>query len=150
MKGLNVRIWRLYKVDPRTKEITIFPMVVDPWLRYSNESERANWDIYYDFKLKNPLVSMVYTNTFQPCQGKTAILGNDSDALCSPTLFTLWSAEIILYKPRSPKGHFQFEIITNVLVSSYRFIYIPRLCYQSTTIRNVLILLARGPSLWVK
>ena len=59
---------------------------------------------------------MVYTNIFQPCQGKTAILGNDSDALC-PTLFALnpWGAEIILYKPRSPKGYFQFEIITNVL-----------------------------------
>ena len=27
---------------------------------YSNESERANYDIYDDFKLKNPLVSVVY------------------------------------------------------------------------------------------
>ena len=30
-------------------------MAVDPWHRYSNESERANEDIYDDFKLKKPL-----------------------------------------------------------------------------------------------
>ena len=29
-------------------------MVVDPQHRYSNESERANWNIYDDFKLKKP------------------------------------------------------------------------------------------------
>ena len=29
-------------------------MAVDPWHRYSNESERANWDIYDDDKLKKP------------------------------------------------------------------------------------------------
>ena len=27
-------------------------MAVDPYHRYSNESERADWDIYDDFKLK--------------------------------------------------------------------------------------------------
>ena len=40
------------KVDPRTVRVKIFPMAVDPWHRYSNESERANEDIYDDFKLK--------------------------------------------------------------------------------------------------
>ena len=32
------------------------------------------------------------------------------------------SAEILLYKPWRPKGSLQFEIITNVLVRSFRFI----------------------------
>ena len=32
----------------------IFIMVVDQQQRYSNEAERANWDIYDDFKLKKP------------------------------------------------------------------------------------------------
>ena len=36
-------------------------MVVDPYHRYSNESERANEDIYNDFKLKkNTLGPMVF------------------------------------------------------------------------------------------
>ena len=29
-------------------------MAVDPKHRYSNEAERANWDIYDDFNLKKP------------------------------------------------------------------------------------------------
>ena len=40
-------------------------MGVDHYHRYSNESERANQDIYNDFKLKNPLVSTVCTKTIQ-------------------------------------------------------------------------------------
>ena len=41
-------------------------MAVDPSHRYSNETERANWDIYDDFKLKkNKFVSMAYTIIFQ-------------------------------------------------------------------------------------
>ena len=35
------------------------------------------------------------------------------------------SAEIVLYKPKRPKGFFQFEKILNVLVSSFRFIWTP-------------------------
>ena len=35
-------------------------MAVDPWHRYSNETERANLYIYDDFKLENPLFSMAY------------------------------------------------------------------------------------------
>ena len=31
-----------------------------PYYRYSNEAKRANYDIYGDFNLKNPLVSMLY------------------------------------------------------------------------------------------
>ena len=42
----------MYK-DVRTERITIFLMVVDPKHRYSNKVERANRDIYDDFKLKN-------------------------------------------------------------------------------------------------
>ena len=34
--------------------------------RYSNESERANYDNY---KLKKNLVSMIYTKIFQRCEG---------------------------------------------------------------------------------
>ena len=41
------------KVDPRTVRVKLFIMAVDPELRYSNEVERANQDIY-DFKLKKP------------------------------------------------------------------------------------------------
>ena len=35
-------------------------MAVDPQHSYSNESERANEDIYDDFKCKKILVSMVF------------------------------------------------------------------------------------------
>ena len=39
---------------------------VDLWHRYSNEVERANWDIYDDFKFKNPRFSfLVYMKIFQ-------------------------------------------------------------------------------------
>ena len=38
------------KVDLRTVRIHIIILDVDPYLRYSNESETANWDIYDDFK----------------------------------------------------------------------------------------------------
>ena len=37
----------------------------------------------------------------------------------------LLSAEITLYKPERSKVFFNYEIITNVLVSSFRFICIP-------------------------
>ena len=40
-------------------------MAVDPFHRYSNKLERAKYDIYGDFKLKNLLVSMVFTKIFQ-------------------------------------------------------------------------------------
>ena len=42
-------------------------------------------------------------------------------------LFNHYSAEIILYKSWRPKGLFKFEIIINVLVSSFCFIWIPML-----------------------
>ena len=42
------------KVDPRTVRVKIFLMAVDPYHRYSNESERANWDVYDGFKMKKP------------------------------------------------------------------------------------------------
>ena len=56
------------------------------------------------------------------------------------------NAEICLYKP--PKGFFQFEIIINVLVRSFRFIWIPVLWvyghYKCCT------LLARGSTLDIR
>ena len=36
--------------------------------------------------------------------------------------FNIYNAKIFLYKPWRPKGFLQFEIIINVLVSSFRFI----------------------------
>ena len=39
----------------------------------------------------------------------------------------LYNAEIFLYKPWRPKGYCQFGIIINVLVSCFRFIWIPML-----------------------
>ena len=36
-------------------------MLVDLSHRYSNESERDDYNMYDDFELKNPLVSIVYT-----------------------------------------------------------------------------------------
>ena len=45
------------KVDPRTVRVQIFMMAVDSNHRYSNESERANYTTYDDFKLKKPLWS---------------------------------------------------------------------------------------------
>ena len=51
------------KVNPRTVRVNIFLMVVDPSHRYSNESERANEDIYDDFELrKKHLFAMFFTN----------------------------------------------------------------------------------------
>ena len=45
-------------------------MAVYPYHSYSNEAERANYDNYDDRKLKKKhLVSMVYTQIFQHCQG---------------------------------------------------------------------------------
>ena len=38
-----------------------------------------------------------------------------------------WNAKIYLYKSWKPKGCVQFKIIINVLVSSFRFIWIPML-----------------------
>ena len=43
------------KVDLRTVRVKILLMAVDPLHRYSNETERANEDIYDDFKLKKRL-----------------------------------------------------------------------------------------------
>ena len=43
------------KVDPSTARIQIFIIAVDPYHRYSNESERADKGIYDDFKLKKIL-----------------------------------------------------------------------------------------------
>ena len=45
---------------------------------------------------------------------------------CWPNI-NLYNTELILYKPWRSKGLFQFEIIINVLVSSFRFIWIPML-----------------------
>ena len=39
-------------------------MAVDP-----SEAERADEDIHDDFKLRKRLVSMVYTQRAQPCEG---------------------------------------------------------------------------------
>ena len=59
LTSVEVRFWRLtYKVGPGTVRGKIFIMAVEH--RYSNESERANYDSYDDFKLKNPLVSNVF------------------------------------------------------------------------------------------
>ena len=41
--------------------------------------------------------------------------------------FSTLKALICLWKPWRPKGYFQFEIIINVLVSSFQFIWIPML-----------------------
>ena len=41
-----------YKDGPRTERIKIFLMVADPYHVYLNEAERADQDIYDDFKLK--------------------------------------------------------------------------------------------------
>ena len=45
----------------------------------------------------------------------------------------LCNAEIFLYKPWKPKGFFQFEIIINILVSSFRFIWIPMLWFYGVS-----------------
>ena len=42
------------------ERVKLFLMAVDPWHGYSNEAERANWDIFDDFKLK-----MICTKIFQ-------------------------------------------------------------------------------------
>ena len=44
-------------------------MVVDPYHRYSNESERANEDIYDDFKLKKFIWSRCFYKYIQRFKG---------------------------------------------------------------------------------
>ena len=39
------------------------------------------------------------------------------------------SAELFLFKPWEPKVFFQFEIIINILISSFWFIWIPMLYF---------------------
>ena len=56
--------------------------------------------------------------------------------------FNPYNAEILLYIPWRPKGFFQFEIIINVLVGSYYFIWIAVLWVYGHY--NFLILSARG------
>ena len=41
-----------------------------------------------------------------------------------------YNADIFVYKPWQPKFFFQFEIILNFLVSSFRFIWIPMLWFS--------------------
>ena len=36
---------------------------------YSNQSERANEDIYDEFEMKKPLICMFYANIFQRFKG---------------------------------------------------------------------------------
>ena len=49
-------------------------MAADPYYKYSNESERADEDIYDDFKLKKThLVAMFFTNKFNALRVKIAI-----------------------------------------------------------------------------
>ena len=58
------------KVNPRTVGVKIFLLAVDPWHSYLNESERANEDIYDDFKLKKPhLVAMFFYKLIQRFKG---------------------------------------------------------------------------------
>ena len=61
-----------------------------------------------------------------------------------------YNAKICLYHPWRPKGFDHFEIIINVLVSSFRFIWIPMfwVCYKLYIF--CLFFLFRGPSLYVK
>ena len=44
-------------------------MAVDPYHRYSNESEKANWDIYDYFKLKKTFDCDVFYNLIQRFKG---------------------------------------------------------------------------------
>ena len=46
-------------------------------------------------------------------------------------------------------GFFYFEIIINILVSSSRFIWIP-ICYESTTIKNIMPVTVHGLTLDVR
>ena len=58
-------------------------MAVDPYHRYSNESERADEDIYAYFKLKNPhLVAMFFTNYFSASRVRTEFLRLNVSASC--------------------------------------------------------------------
>ena len=60
-----------------------------------------------------------------------------------------YNAEIFLYNQWRPKEFFLFEILTNVLVVSPRFIWTPML-WVYTDIINIIILSSRGPSLKVR
>ena len=42
-----------------------------------------------------------------------------------PTTLNLYNAELLLFKPWRLKGFFQFNIVINVLVSSFLLVWIP-------------------------
>ena len=63
-----------------------------------------------------------------------------SSSLINP--YNMYNDELFLYKPRRLKLFFQFEIIINVLVSSFQFIWI---CYESTAITGLAKSHARTP-----
>ena len=44
-----------YKDNPRTERMDIFLTAIDQYHRYSYESERANWGVYYNFELNKTL-----------------------------------------------------------------------------------------------
>ena len=56
-------------IDFSQLKTKIFLMVVDPKHRYSNESERANLDIYDDLKLKKTLWSPWFMKNCQRFKG---------------------------------------------------------------------------------
>ena len=60
--------------------------------------------------------------------------------------FKPYNAEILSYKPWGPMCFFQFEIIINVLVSSFRSIWVLR--YEFTAIINICFLTVRGSTLF--
>ena len=55
--------------------------------------------------------------------------------------FNPYNAELFVFKPSKSKGLFQFELLVNVFVSSFRLIRIPILSdYGSTAVVNILFL----------
>ena len=65
-------------------------MAVDPYHRYSNEAERANEDIYDDFKLKKPF------GLHGLCKDNSALYGLKIRTL---TLYLIFKLSYIIFHP---------------------------------------------------
>ena len=58
------------------------------------------------------------------CLQKDAFFAKGQNTMNTVTYFNFYNAELFLLKPWRLKGFAQFEIIINVLVISFRFIWI--------------------------
>ena len=71
----------------------------------------------------SPTSSHLHPLRFENCGSNSRLVVDEGDnGKFRTERFNPYNAELFLFKPWRLKGFFQFEIITNALVSSFRFI----------------------------